>query len=281
VAAVVYMDNPAGRLYRILDRMKHARGNVPVMNGMAEVLEIDPPFLPDVARAVAEVFSLAVETEREVQSLGDDQPKELLLQWHPRVMEALNAMFFQRRNPPLTLDVVAALYSAEDLLALAFCSATLHSARRELVIEFDALARVREQIVDLLDVLESDADLDGELRRLLLRNGRVMLWACDSYHWRGAAGIRDAVNQTVGALVNNPDLVARAESSPKSWQKAMTVVAMVTSLVNLGNTVVTAIEKAGAGQPAQIVIVSPRELPPGTGSADPPSPHTHGTEGSG
>jgi hypothetical protein len=237
--------------------------------------------LPDVARGIAEVFSLAAETESEIRSLGDDQPKELLLRWQPKVMATLNAMFFQRSNPPLMLDAVTASYGEDDLLSLAFCSVALHSARRDLEIERDALARVREQIVGLLDALEVDADLNRGLRSLLLRNVRAMLRACDSYDRCGTAGIRDAVNQTVGALINNPDLVARAESSPKSWQKTMAVIALVTSMVNLGTAAVTVIEKAGTGQPAQIVMVPPgRELPPGTGAVDSP-PHPHGAAGPG
>jgi hypothetical protein len=278
--AVAYLDNPAGRLHRILVAMKQGRANVPVMHGMAEVLGIDPPLLHDVARAVAEVFALAIEAEGEVRSLGDDEPKELLLQWQPKVMEALNAMFFQRSNPALMLDTVARGYGEGDLVALAFCSATLHRVRRELVIERDALARIREQTTGLLAVLESDTDLDAELRGLLLWNVRAMLRACDSYDRRGTAGIRDALNQMVGALVSNPDLVARRESSPGTWQKVATVLATVSAVVGFGTAVVTAIEKADATPAIERVIVSPgRELPSGTGSVDLPSSHTHAAVG--
>jgi hypothetical protein len=277
----VYLDNPAGRLHRILVRMKQSHGNVPVMHGMAEVLGIVPAFLPDVSLAVSQVFSLAVETQSEIQSLSEDHPKELLLRWQPRVMEALNAIFFQNITPPPTLSAIAGRYGDDDLLALAFCSAALHQVRRELVIEQTALALIREQIADLLAVLESDADLDGELRVLLLRNVRAMLWACDRYDLCGTAGIRDAVNQTVGALVNNPALVARRESSPNIWQKVTTVIAAVTATVGLATAVVTAVEKASPATYPEIVIVQDRELPPGTGSANPPSPLTHAGAGHG
>jgi hypothetical protein len=276
-----YIDNPAGRLHRILVAMKKGRPNVGVMYGMAEVLDINPPFLSDVARAVLDVFNLAIEAQGEVERLNDEQPKELLLRWQPKVMDALNAMFFQRSSPALTLGVVAGSYGEDDLVALEFCSATLHRLRRELVIERDSLARIREQIADLLVVLESDAALDGELRSLLLRHVRAMLRACDSYDRCGTVGIRDAVNQMVGALVTNPDLVVRKESSPGTWQKTATVIALLTSLVGLGTNVMTAIEKASSAPAIARMVPQVRELPPGTGSADPPSSHTHAVVGPG
>jgi hypothetical protein len=270
-----YLDNPAGRLYRILVAMKGSRANVPVMNAMAEVFGIVPPLLADVSRAVMELFILADEARAQVEGLSDDEPKELLLQWQPNVMEALNAMFFQRSQPALTLDKVVACYGKDDLVALQFCSATLHRLRRELVIEHDALLRIREQITELLDVLGSDTDLDMDLRNLLLWNVRAMLRACDSYDRRGAAGIRDAYNQTIGALANNPDLVARRKSSPDTWQKVTVVLAAVSAVFNFGTTVFTAVEQATVTPPSiENVIVIPQELPPGTGSVDAPTSHT-------
>lgn len=67
-----------------------------------------------------------------------------------------------------------------------------------------------------------------------------MLRACDGYDRRGTAGIRDAYNQTVGALANNLDLL-KAECK--------------------------AIHRTD-DRP------SPRELLPGTGSVDAPTSHT-------
>lgn len=261
--------------------MKKGRASDGAIYGMAGVLGVDPPLLPDVARAVSEVFDLAIEAQDEVEGLGDEQPKELLLRWQPKVMDALNAMFFQRSTPVLTLGAVAGCYGEDDLVALEFCSATLHRIRRELVIERDALARVREQIADLLAALESDTALDGELRGLLLRNVRAMLRACDSYERCGTAGIRDAVNQTIGALVTRPDLVVRKESSPGTWQKAATVITLLSSLVGLATNVMTAIEKSGPAPAIEIIVPQVRELPPGASSADPPSSHTHAVAGSG
>lgn len=279
--AEVYLDNPAGRLYRILEAMQKGRQNVNIMEGMAEVLGIVPPFSSAVARAVSEVLNLAGEAEAEVRALNDEHNKELLLRWQPKVMDALNAMVFQRTSPVLTLGAVAGCYGREDHIALEFCSDALRRFRRELAIERDALDRIRGQIADLLVVLESDTALDGELRGLLLRNVRVMLRACDSYDRCGTAGIRDAVNQTIGALVTRPDLVVRRESSPATWQKTATVIALLSSLVGLATNVMMAIEKASPGPSIEIVTLPVRELPPGVGSADPPSSHTHAVAGSG
>jgi hypothetical protein len=232
---------------------------------------------------VSDVLNLAVEAEAEVRALSDEHNKELLLRWQPRVMDALNTMFFQRTSPVLTLGAVANCYGREDLFALEVCSDALHRFRRELVIERDALARIREQIAELLAVLESDTALDGELRGLLLRNVRAMLWACDSYDRCGTAGLRDAVNQTIGALATRPDLLVRKESSPGTWQMAITVITLLTSLVGLATNVVTAIEKAGSAPEIEFIMPPVRELPPGTGtgSADSPSSHTHAVAGSG
>jgi hypothetical protein len=256
-----------------MSAMKDGRSNVPAMNAMAEVLGIVPPYLPDVCRAVAELCSLSDEVQSEVERLGDNQPKELLLRWHPKVMEALNALFFQRSRPALTLGAVTDCYGKEDLYSLEYCSATLHSLRGEAVIGHAVLVRIREQISDLLGTLESDTCLDAELRDLLLWNVRAMLRACDSYERRGATGLRDAYNQTIGALTTNPDLVKRRKSSPDTWQKVTVVLTAVATAFNCVTSVITAIEDASAHPSVEKVLIVP-ELPPAPGSVVMPTSHT-------
>ena len=244
--------------------MKAFRSNVHVRDAMAQILEVNPPLLHDLVRAMAEVLELPAEAERQVAALPGPQSKERLMQWRPKVDEALNCLVFQRSSPPPDIGQVARIYGDGELTALGFCSETLHHARTELAFDREALDDVRQRISELLDVLATDYELDGELRQLLVQNLQEMLRACDSYDRRGSAAMRDAYNITIGTLVNNVHIACRHETSPATWTKVVAVLGVVAALLGSSADLVQAIEKLPSPPPALEVVLTPRELFGGT-----------------
>lgn len=269
--AETYLDNPAGRLYRILVAMQAIRPNLSVGQAMPEILGISPPLVPDLARAMGDLLQLPSEAQREIEKLTGTQSKERLLRWQPKVIEALNCLLFQTVSPPLQIGQIAALYGPGDLMALEFCSEALHLAGDKQVVDHDFLTGIRQQISDLLDVLESDSDLQAELRDLLIWNVRAMLRACDNYDLRGVAGISDAYNQAIGTMVNNWRVVKSSHgSSPATWKKVVAVLASVAALLGSSAEVITALEHPSAS-PAGVERVVPVVLPSGPSAASVPA----------
>jgi hypothetical protein len=264
--ATAYLDNPAGRLVRILRAMKDARANLPLAQAMPEVLHVNPPLLPDVARALAELMDLPDEVQSEIEALPDDQPKELLLEWQPKVREALNCLVIQTVGPAPSISAVARIYGQEDLRALDFCSAALHQCRAELVIAPDDLARIKRLLSELLDDINSDLGLNDALRIVLLHNVREMLRACDSYERRGVESIRDAFNQTIGALWSNPDAVvaeerkASSSSKPGTVKKVIATLVTISALINYPISALTIIEAISSGQAVTEINLPSNEL---------------------
>lgn len=256
-----YLDNPAGRLHRVLSRMKAHRPNVHVRDALTEVLGISTPLLHDLVRAVGEVVELPPEVERQVAALPGRHSKERLMQWRPKVDEALNCLVFQRSSPPPTIGAVADIYGDRELTTLEFCSETLHIAQTELGLEGEALDHVRRLISELLEILVADSELDTDLRELLIENVREMLRACDSHDRRGSAAMRDAYNVTIGSLVNNVQVTCRHNSSPATWAKVITVLGAVSALLGSSAAVINAIENLSPAHPVLEVVVAPRQLP--------------------
>lgn len=260
--AETYLDNPAGRLYRILVAMQAIRPNLSVSQAMPEILGINPPLVPDLARAMGDLLQLPGEAQREIEKLTGTQSKERLLRWQPKVIEALNCLLFQMASPPLKIGQIAALYGPGDLMALEFCSEALHLAGAKQVVDHDFLTGIRQQISDLLDVLESDSDLQAQLRDLLIWNVRAMLRACDNYDLRGVAGISDAYNQAIGTMVNNWHVVeSRHGSSPATWKKVVAVLASVATLLGSSAGVITALEQPSASPAGVELVVLPAGPP--------------------
>lgn len=270
-----YLDNPAGRLYEILRRIKgFPRPNAGLREALPEILCVDPPLPPDVARAVGELLQLPSQAQREVEDLTGPGSKERLLRWLPNVTEATNVILFQMTSPPAPIGQVADKYNDGDMMSLEFCSEALHLDRPDLEISEDALKTLRMQISELLDLLEADNTLDPELRTLLLRNAREMCWAIQSYDRTGAAGLRAAFYQTTGAIVNNLNLTVRHDCSPRTWDKVIALLNAVAAVINIGVPIVTAIEAATSSPTPVEIVIQPRELP-GTvlsGTIIPPTP---------
>lgn len=261
-AVDIYLDNPAGRLYIVLNSMR----NYPNPgSGLEEALPVVFTVAPElhlVARAIGEVYQLPSQAVAEVQQLTTGQAPDRLLRWAPNVNKALASMLYHRTSPPLQIGTIASQYDDADMISLDFCSEALHLAKPGLQLKIAQLQDIEAKLTDLRVTLEDDSDLDLELRSMLLDNVNEMIWACRSYHRTGTAGVRHAVNQTVGAVVNNWNLTVRQDTSPGTWAKFTVILGTVTAVVGFGTAVATALEAPPPSSDpiVRLVVPGPKNL---------------------
>jgi hypothetical protein len=125
------------------------------------------------------------------------------------------------------------------------------------------LSEIKKRLTELLDAIRSDATLDPELADLLRAHISSMIRACTNYEFQGSADIRDAYNQTIGALVNNWHIVVRHDDSKTGiWQKVIGVLGALSALLGFGTAVIAALETPSAPPAVEIVVPTRALLPP-------------------
>ncbi|HUY48828.1 MAG TPA: hypothetical protein VMV92_24450 [Streptosporangiaceae bacterium] len=272
-----YLDNPAGRLYAILHRIKHfPTPNAGLRDAIPEILGITPE--PEiVGHAVGEMLRLPSLTRTEVARLATQQSKERLLRWVPNVGNAIGCLLFHPGGTVL-IGQVAGKYNDGDMTSLEFCSEALHLAMRQPVICATHLQEITAKIIALHRTLMDDSSLDPALRLILMDSAWKMVIACDSYLVTGPGGLRDAYDRAVGAMVNVWPVVAQKQtSSTETWKKVAAVMGAVAALLGSSAEVVKAIASPSSSQPAlQQVITVPAQVTPGgyKGVPEPPSGKT-------
>src|SRR5690349_5869983 len=94
----VYKDNPAGRLYELLDAFKRAEGD---RTRFARALKISSVDRPGFLQAFRQVFILPDDIEVEMRQINaDNYDPDLALRWQENLVDTLGkTLFWGEKNP--------------------------------------------------------------------------------------------------------------------------------------------------------------------------------------
>ena len=199
--------NPAGRLHKILSQAKSCPDKDKVLDVWAMVLGIEQDDVI-VTRAVVELYSLS----NEIQSLikmNEQLNHELYL----KSFNSINRAFF-----PLNLaaywNSVKQYLNDEALTRLQFCAEQLSGFYAEDTLSEEDLAEIIEKTESLFEAVYSSS-LPDALRLSLLEEVERLRSAISMYKIKGAKGLKEALQGTIGAVVANQDeLKSTTETNP-------------------------------------------------------------------
>jgi hypothetical protein len=282
VPVTEYLDNPAGRLHRLLVRFRQNASNTQAWRTWAATLGISDTDYPEVARGLGMLLALPGEAESELAQVDPaDYPGDIVLRWKDKIVPALVPHLFEARQA----DQMAAGFDDASLGFLETCSWTLHRYRPQRLIADSDVERIQKLIDELYSELRTSVSIDRELRVFLLEQCEEMTRALRDMEIRGPAALEEALDRAVGAAHRRADLAARSSEAPGVWRKFGEVLVVVaaalqiaTSAVALPGQVQQAIE--GPPPPAQVQVVEVSEpgQPP---TADTPAQHPNGEGTSG
>jgi hypothetical protein len=287
--ANAYRDNSAGTLFLILRSIKQAERNLrppaaesgskrTARNGVPGEVTVsewlsslnnlrffrhrddlnDIPLFRK-AMILSDILNLPIAARQEIELLSDDNPKDLMLRWWPKTVEAIGRL----TGAATPISKIASIYGEGELTSLEFSSAILHHAHHLPGISNEDLVEIKRRLTELLDAIRSDATLNPELADLLRTHISSMIRACTNYEFQGSADIRDAYNETIGALVNNWHIVVRHDDSRTGiWQKVIGVLGALSALLGFGTAVIAALEAPSASPAVEIVVPTRALLPP-------------------
>lgn len=277
-----YLDNPAGRLHRLLVLFRQNASKRRAWQVWAATLGIPGNDYPEVARGLGMLLALPGETESELARLDPaDYPEDIVLRWKDKIVPALVPPLFHGQQA----DQMAARIDATSLADLETCSWTLHKYRPQRPIADSDLERIRKLIDGLETELRESGDIDPELRDFLLQRCREMSRALRDVAIRGPVALEEAFDRAVGAAHRRKDLAARSSEAPGAWRKFGDVIdviakALQVATLAIGLPVLAQQAIEGPQPPAQVQVVVVNE-PGQQPSADTAAQHSNGEGTSG
>jgi chorismate mutase len=205
---VIDINNPAGRYYEILRLAKTKGDELQIRQMWAQVLLEDETDDSAITKKVIEVYQLGEEVKSLI-SMSDGVNKELYLSSFPQIERAIFPL-----NLNTTWKVQKQQLNDGVMTRLQFCSELLSSIYTEEQLQEEDLAQVTELIEELFDsVLKSS--LDGGIRLTLLEEIERLRAAISMYKIKGAKGLKQSLQSTIGMVVaNQAELSDVANSDP-------------------------------------------------------------------
>lgn len=205
--------NPAGRLHKILSDAKIQNDRTQVKKAWASVLDIEENDVL-VTKSVVELYSLS----QEIQSLikmNEDLNHELYLSSFAQIERA----FF-----PLNLETqwstVKSHLSPEALTRLQFCAELLSDFYSEESLSEEDLKDIIQKTEELFETIYK-SNLPKDLRLSLLEEVERIRSAINLYKIKGAKGLKEALQGTLGAVVSNHEELKEASKTNKDVIKRL------------------------------------------------------------
>ncbi|MER5665512.1 hypothetical protein [Streptomyces mirabilis] len=238
---VQYIDNPAGRLEKLLLDLHAAYPNDQQQNhkqAWVAVVELinNASGLAAQVQIVGAVVALPAEIRESVAQLPvDDDRKEHLLSHLVEIEQGMIALLnrqslFAVFNCFATNGIVP---RSAAVAALSHCSYELHRSAPEVVISDDDLARIIEMINELMAEV-AEAKLPDVVKRAMLNHLVALLQAAYNVRFAGTQPLDDALfalSGSIGRTNGREDLVRVG-----LWEKFQRAVQAVNLMLSTGQT---------------------------------------------
>ena len=232
----VSTNNPAGRLYAVLDKAGSVDEKKKTYVAWREILDADPRSATDFFHRVSLVHRLIadiVQSVRKIDALDD----KLYLRHLPTVSAALGPDRFSQ-----PWNDTKSLLSDTVMTSLEFCADALAQHPQPHEVDTGQLQELYSNVEELIrDVLKSK--LDYALKQFLVRHLELVRSAILHYPIRGPAALRETLEQMAGAVVMNWDAVEKSKEVPevsrfgKVFSHLQKLVQTAFQLKQLGETV--------------------------------------------
>lgn len=222
---MIDLNNPAGRLYEILDQAKGQPDKDDCWTIWIKVFGVTKGDRFAALARLGELSQLVERIRREISAMGVNH--ELYLQWVPHVASVVAA-----NNMAQSWGDYKRFLDTGTMAHLAHCAELYKNRVGELRVDEDELLRVDQEVQALREQI-LHGDLPHDLRSLLLDSIRQMSYAIESYRINGAEGLRRAAEQAFGALWLYKQLNGEEEIQ-NHWVQIQEFIQVAYNVVSLG-----------------------------------------------
>jgi hypothetical protein len=243
----VSLNNPAGRLHRILSRAKSA-GQANVLSAFASAFEIPSTNIPEVLMNLGRLGVAVDEVSEELRRVNATDTLELYLESAPQLKSALSI-----QNLGTAWESYKNHIRDEDLRALRYCSKDLSKLSFEEALSDEQIKDLKAKVETLYEDVLSSTDLEAQLRRVILGHLDSIRRAIHNYRVEGIRPLAEALSITVFSLAEPRKKKRRKSSKPEkprpTLDKVRKFVADASQAIKFWNLVQPMLEHAKAHLP--------------------------------
>ena len=210
------LNNPAARLHALLHKAKQNTElrNKPSTESWSMLLNVPTDNQALMLKRLGGVMELPSVIKGRIENLAEVN-HDLYMRWLPKVEEAFRANH-------LAGGFHGFIDKIDDttLLGIEHCAAILSQRDPDPEIKAEELESLRQQVDDLIKEM-TDAEIDPDLRKFILKHLFAIRNAIDEYQVFGSKPLVTAFGQAVASTVTEPQESVKASLSPhgnKFWK---------------------------------------------------------------
>ena len=186
------LDNPARRLYEVLNRARALGPMIATNEVLAGALQINPRDTKVLLTAIVDLIDLTDTAKKRLQQLDIDQ--DLYLDPFKNIDRLFTGL-----NLGTNWEAYRSLLDDNTMLALQFCADTLSREMSETVIGEEELTELQTKVESLLEEVLGST-LPEELKDVLVQKLEDIRLAILLYRVKGTEGLRRALESGLGAI---------------------------------------------------------------------------------
>jgi len=226
-------NNPAGRLYDLLQAAQRQPGKEKARNAWAKVFDIDPGDTALLLEMLADLISLVSNTKASIERL-ENVDHALYLKPFKKLER-----FFSQVNLDAVWEHWQKQLDEPTLYGLQFAADQLSRSAGSTSISEEDIASLQEELEQFVaSVLESD--LPQGLKTLFLKNLESVRHALLVYRIQGLDGLEHELERAVGSLMLNRQHIppeGDKSESRKFWERFFVVVDRINKAVTMSRGV--------------------------------------------
>ena len=220
-------NNPAGRLYDILESARRQNPKEPTRKAWAAVFHVEPSDTGSLLQMLADLIGLVGETKSSIQRL-DGVDHDLHLKPFTKIEKLLSSI-----NLDASWEGWRNQIDDTTLLGLQFSADQLSRISGFTQIPSEELDEIRTSVDELFNAVV-DSNLPSELKSLLVRNLESIRLALAAYLVRGIDGIREEVERSFGSILLYQQEIRQAKPEEREvCTKFFKLVGRLSQLVSL------------------------------------------------
>lgn len=201
-------NNPAGRLYAILDEVRAKPRKKSIRNVWAETFGLEPSATADILFLIGKMIELARDAKQSINGL-DNIDHEIYIKPFHNIEKA-----FSFANIEDHWDNISRHLDEATMVGLSFCADVLSRTSGEQIIDQETLNDLMEQVENLTHEI-MDSEIPPDLKAVLIDNLEEIRRAILEYRIRGVDGLKRALEGSLGAVIRHrPQIVKQKGKKP-------------------------------------------------------------------
>lgn len=221
------LNNPALRLFNILQELKRANHNLATGVVLADAFGVSSSSPKDIFKAIVEFHNLV----RDVIDFATTQtnlPSAPLLRYVPQIESAVEFT---------NLDAAWGNYSGRittECLVVLEMVAHVSGIEQDGVASEEDLRDLQDELAKLFEFVSSDLSLAPEFKKFVLQQIEQIRRCAAEYRISGPQGFNRYLESLIGQLTRHGDVIKKAQSeSPEAVSKLRFVLAKMTKFIGL------------------------------------------------